>query len=52
MNGSPEVGRNEAERWFGRYLHVHGYSYEYEPDLDEAEHPDFLIFREGVEAGV
>jgi len=45
-----EQGRNDAERWFERYLGEHGYEYDYEPDFDEVDtHPDFLAQRGGVE---
>jgi hypothetical protein len=42
-----EVGQNDAERWFERYLHAHGYSYDYEPDLGVPTRPDFVIERAG-----
>jgi len=45
-----EQGRNDAERWFERYLGEHGYEYDYEPDFDEVDtHPDFLAQRGGVQ---
>jgi hypothetical protein len=45
-----EQGRNDAERWFERYLIEHGYEYDYEPNFDEVDtHPDFLARRHGVE---
>jgi Holliday junction resolvase len=44
-----ESGKNEAERWFERYLAANGYSYEYEPDLGVGKQPDFVTTREGVE---
>ncbi len=44
-----EQGRNEAERWFERYLREHGYDYEYEPDLGVQTRPDFLVRRDGIE---
>jgi hypothetical protein len=46
---SEEHGKNEAERWFERYLLEHGYEYYYEPDLGVPTRPDFLIRRDGVE---
>src|SRR5437867_1044014 len=46
---SGEVGGNEAERWFERYLREHGYEYEYEPDLGVSTRPDFLVRRGDVE---
>lgn len=42
-----EVGKNEAERWFERYLRAHGYEYEYEPDIGVSKRPDFLVRRDG-----
>src|SRR5262249_12932983 len=42
-------GKNEAERWFERYLREHGYSYEYEPDLGVATRPDFLVRQNEIE---
>jgi hypothetical protein len=45
----PEQGKNEAERWFERYLRAHGYGYEYEPDLGVTTRPDFLVRRGDVE---
>lgn len=47
--GRPEQGRNEAERWFERYLCAHGYEYDYEPDLGVSTRPDFLVRRGDVE---
>jgi hypothetical protein len=45
-----EVGLNDAERWFERYLGEHGYEYTYEPDFDGvATHPDFLARRGDAE---
>jgi hypothetical protein len=44
-----EHGRNEAERWFERYLVEHDYKYDYEPDLGVSTHPDFLARRDDVE---
>jgi hypothetical protein len=43
-----EYGKNDAERWFERYLSAHGYEYEYEPDLGVEKRPDFLIERDGL----
>lgn len=43
-----ELGRNEAERWFERYLHDHEYEYDYEPDLGVTKRPDFVIERNDV----
>ena len=45
----PEYGKNEAERWFERYLRAHGYAYDYEPDLGVSTHPDFLVHRGDVQ---
>jgi len=42
-----EVGQNDAERWFERYLRSHGYEYEYEPDHGVSKRPDFAIERTG-----
>jgi hypothetical protein len=47
--GRPEQGKNDAERWFERYLRAHGYEYEYEPDLGVSTRPDFLVRRGDVE---
>jgi hypothetical protein len=43
-----EIGRNDAERWFERYVHGHDYSYDYEPDLRVSTRPDFVIERAGT----
>jgi hypothetical protein len=40
-----EQGKNEAERWFERYMRDHGYEYDYEPDLGVSTRPDFLVWR-------
>jgi hypothetical protein len=45
----PECGKNEAERWFERYLRDHGYEYDYEPDFGVSTHPDFLVQRADVQ---
>jgi hypothetical protein len=47
----PELGRNEAERWFERYLQAHGYEYEYEPTFEPEipTRPDFKVWRGGAE---
>jgi hypothetical protein len=47
--GRPEQGKNEAERWFERYLCAHGYEYDYEPDLGVSTRSDFLVRRGDVE---
>src|SRR5437879_1030929 len=49
--GEVEQGRNEAERWFERYLREHDYEYEYEPPFEPEipTKPDFLVRRSGVE---
>lgn len=47
MSGA-ESRRNEAEDWFEQYLLDHGYSFEYEPDLDVQTRPDFIIDRAEV----
>jgi hypothetical protein len=44
-----EQGKNEAERWFERYLRAHDYEYEYEPDLGVSTRPDFLVRRNDVQ---
>jgi len=45
----PEQGKNEAERWFERYMRDHGYDYDYEPDLGVSTRPDFLVWRADVQ---
>ncbi len=46
---SPVQGKNEAERWFERYIRDHGYEYDYEPDLGVSTRPDFLVWRADVQ---
>ncbi len=46
-----EQGRNEAERWFERYLLSHDYEYEYEPTFEPniPTRPDFMVRRGDAE---